>query len=286
MMPFPVHHVRNPLWEEGNGQPESVPYDHPSLGVVGPSQPDPGSSFGAAQPRGVPSTGMPPSSGALSSPTHMPINHTFNQIHENVSDPSLGSPSAGSPADGPVGSVPNTGTPSNAGMPGDTDPPLDLLNLQQYQKNLTGDPNLPGVVAHHGVGAGLPSWDATLTLVRALKRENGTHNRGHIKSFEDHERFKLALKHLTKRRNEGHFMDMPQDQDGLQQLAGRLCDAIMNLEGIESGSTRNQHKRNGEKRVLDSVGVKCVKDMGPLQLEMLAWDFMVSLPVTRSYIQP
>lgn len=279
-MSAPYRQIRNPNWEEGNGEPEMIPYDHQNVGSAGPSQPNPGSSPQAAQTRRASSAGMPHNSAAAS------LNETLDDLlGKDVSNFSPESPSVGLPAHAPAGSSPNTGTPSNAETPDDTDSQLDLLNLHAYQTPFTADLDMPDVVPGTGARADRPSWDATVAQVGRLRRAEGMYYGDHIKSFEDHTRFKQVLKHLDKRPNSGHARDMPQDEGGLGWLAERLCNAMLNLDGIESGSTRNHVGRTGQKRVFDSVGVKCVKEMGPFKLEILAWDFIVSRPPTQCFLQ-
>lgn len=76
---------------------------------------------------------------------------------------------------------------------------------------------------------------------------------------------------------------MPQDPAGQQALIQRLYNAMSNLDGIETSTTRKYSLRNGGTHFIDSIGVKCVKDMNEFEMEMLAWDFLVGLPTLDYY---
>lgn len=179
----------------------------------------------------------------------------------------------------------STSTPTNTGILPNTTTPDDT---DTSQHSISGQ-DLPSIEARTDLRTSIPafgpgnedgSWEATLQQTRKLLRLRGKRYGGHVKSFEDHERFKKARKHLLRKTTVDRSGDMPQEPVGQQELVARLVNAMSNLDGIETRQTRKHPTRRGGTRIIDSIGVKCVKDMGAFEMEMLAWDFMVSLSIT------
>ncbi|POS70447.1 hypothetical protein DHEL01_v211159 [Diaporthe helianthi] len=298
-MPSPHNHNHNPNWAQDNGQPKWIPFGVLIPENVGSSQPDLGSFPRAAQPHRVTSAGMPPSSGVpgssrgslAQSPNNLQLDDTDDLFSEDsqVPSPDLGSPRASFPVVVPSHAASsNTGTPSNAGTPDEIEPSIDLFSLPKIGSTITDDPNLPAFLAHNGVltinsasgpgNAGRSrALQATVAHVQSLVALRGAGYGGYIRDLDQYERYKKVYKESLKRPTAGQLSDMPQDPDGQQALVKELCEAIANLEGIESGLTRKTRGAGEQPGILDSVGVKCVKEKGPFGLEMLAWEFLRAL---------
>ncbi|KAH8763137.1 hypothetical protein F5883DRAFT_646306 [Diaporthe sp. PMI_573] len=197
--------------------------------------------------------------------------------------------------------TPNTEIPSNSGfappfpsfpahVPADLPSDTSVLSYASVPDSIVG-PNIPSLGANTGVHAHGPtsgpgnedrSWEATLEQTRKLLGLGGKRYGRHVESFEDHERFKKARKQLLRKKLEDRSGDMPQDPAGQQALIQRLYNAMSNLDGIETSTTRKYSLRNGGTHFIDSIGVKCVKDMNEFEMEMLAWDFLVAVRDAQS----
>lgn len=269
-MPPPVW---NPDWTPDNGQPKWISYA--DLGPRGapPGQHNSRRPARDAEPRTISATDMPP----MADP--MPTS-SFNRSTIDV------------PIHVPADILPNPGDPSDSGGPYSPGTPTNtgiLPNIATSDGTIS-DPDLPGIEARTDVRTSIPasgpgtedqSWEGTLLQTRKLLRLRSKRYGGYVKSFEDHERFQKARKHLLRKNTVDRSGDMPQDPAGQQELVARLVNAMSNLDGIETRQTRKHPTRHNETRLIDSIGVKCVKDMGAFEMEMLAWDFMVSLSTTN-----
>lgn len=304
-MPPPL---RNPNWAPGNGQPEWIQYDPPNPNYGGRSQLGQRQSSRAAQPHQVSSTGMVPGSEAPSDsafaqslrvelPSGLPHGPFGDLPTSTLAQPSTSSPADPSANASYYGVTSNAGISDGAGTPFNhgTMPRNSTMIYPDTAQDGTGnlDHHVPDPVGNNDFGAhdpgsesgnNDPSLNARILQVKRLLRVPGTDYGRHIGSFEEHEQFKEAYKQSFREDRDDRSGDMPQDPAGLQRLVERLVLAIANLVNIESSLTRNQYNKNKkETEVVDSVAVKCVKEMGQFRLEMLAWDFMVSLPATDHY---
>ncbi|KAG8170101.1 hypothetical protein KVR01_000846 [Diaporthe batatas] len=272
----PPGHARNPFWdpEQANGQPQWVPFGHPILSAFSQDDEDDSGDFCAdTHPRPVSSAGIPPGYAASSFNPNVPSNAARGPLSEYPSNPGLGVPPPSFPAQIPADPASNVGTPSNAGMPGDTDPELEYLGQRTINQ-----PNVPGIPPPRRGRRPVPTREETIGDVQDHLSRKGMYYPRLVWSFADHDRFKQGLRDLAKRQNAvGGLVDMPQDDAALEELARDMCEAIFNLDHIESGATRNHHSKKRGTVEIDSVGVKCVKEMGPFRAEMLAWDLMCAI---------
>lgn len=126
--------------------------------------------------------------------------------------------------------------------------------------------------------------EETLLEVYVAKRQRLRNSRGKayselVRNFKEFEWLEKAERQSRVRDGPDLSGDMPRDDAGQAVLVDRLGNAIANLQGIESRTTRKNSSKRGDVRFVDSAGVKCVKDKSKDEIAMLAWKFMVSVPI-------
>lgn len=239
---------------------------------------------------GVPSNAGIPRNGGFPSNIHVPFN-------------------AGGPSNSRV--PPSTGVPMNTGMPNNngaiqgriSNPNMSSVPVNTHvhahgqRQYIQGQPSVRQPTAPSQMRAqtgnangrsttGRPAsrpvnyaaqLEADMAEVKSLQNSNEKTGHGLIKSFEHQKRLENAEKRMRRRGGPDLSGDMPPDDAGRGVLADRLCDAITNLENIESRETRVNQSKRGDNKTMDSAGVKCVKDKKGYEIANLAWKFMVSV---------
>jgi hypothetical protein len=118
--------------------------------------------------------------------------------------------------------------------------------------------------------------------LRALLREQGSHYKGYITSYDHSQRVKavyLKLNHKPGR--VGTRGDFPLDNASQVELVRQLCTAIANLRDVIDGHRMRRGKRGnddlqGEQAgFVDSAAVQAVKALSPVEVELLAWEILV-----------
>lgn len=273
-MPPPVW---NPDWTPDNGEPQWITYGDLGARGVPRGQRNSRRPTQQAEPRVMSAIEMPPMANPMPESS---FNRSTTDVPVHVPADILPNPGVPSDSGGPY----STGTPTNTGILPNIATSDDTIS----QHSISG-PDLPGIESRTDLRTSIPaagpgnedrSWEAILLQTRKLLRLRDKRYGGYVKSFEDHERFKKARKHLLRKNTVDRSGDMPKDPAGQQELVARLVNAMANLDGIETRQTRKHPTRQGGTRIIDSIGVKCVKDLGAFEMEMLAWDFMVRLSTT------
>lgn len=288
----------------GYVDPNQVNMVHPALGA----QPGMTPISGGPVNSGVPSNAGIPCNGGFPSNIHVPNNAG---VPINAAGPSNSRVPPSTARARSTGLTPNTGVPMNTGMPSNNGaiqgrisnpnmssvPVNTRVHAHGQRQHIQGQPTVRQPTAPSQMRAqtgnangrsstGRPAsrpvnyaaqLEADMAEVKSLQNSNEKTGHGLIKSFEHQKRLEKAERHMRRRGGPDLSGDMPPDDAGRGVLADRLCDAITNLENIESRETRVNQSKRGDNKTMDSAGVKCVKEKKGYEIANLAWKFMVSV---------
>lgn len=300
-MPAPFKMRRNPYWTAENDQPEFIPYgprdeNHGGQGqanTVPHATPNPRSHPMPNMPRhpqGIQHHQMPsavgpaPTTQPRPAPYAGPASNAGGLVHNDGPYNTTGA-FPGNENVSRAGGSPNYGVPTDTG--GYTHGQMQPMHAQpsgpqpvaQTQTNTqTGDPDTRSIT---GDPAPTPLDDEARiqALIPEVKRALRSSRKGNpcsIKNLNDLRLNEMAEKLSRRRGGPDLCGDMPQDEATQQQYAGRLFNAMINIEGIESRVTRTNSSKRDD-RPVDSVGVKCVKERNGRKFELVAWKFFVSV---------
>lgn len=130
--------------------------------------------------------------------------------------------------------------------------------------------------------------NAALDIHRLISQnDNGC--KGHISSYQEHLTVKDAYMKLNDEEIRGNILDFPLDDQGQKELARQLYQAMTNMDDILDGTRLSRKRRQTDEedpfsvagsvnidRFEDSVAVKRVKETKEIELEMIAWDLLVT----------
>lgn len=110
--------------------------------------------------------------------------------------------------------------------------------------------------------------------VKALVEEKGNAFRGHIRTAEDYQRYKLAV--WKAKRSGGSYrnkaQDYPTDEAGQMRARKQIFDAFVNLGGEQDSISETADFNN-------CLAVRTVRGLSPLEVELVVHQFMVSSPL-------
>lgn len=185
-----------------------------------------------------------------------PTNHTTHLVNH-------GPPSAGYLSS--AGSHHHTGveSPPEAVSPAEAVPPLN-----------TGAPEPVQPAANEETPESLQ------TRVNGLVKEKGTTYKGYIRNKADYDRIRQAV-WRAKNKNcklEDKSADYPKDEDGQVEVFNRICDAFVNTSGDQDLASDSAENGN-------CLAVRTVLGLAPVEVEMIAFQLVVSTTGTRAIIE-